>query len=67
MTTKAVLSGKSCNVDAAKVIAELIQDAAPNVKIAASSDTIASRPEEEGLASLKIDYSSFFSFCIGGS
>lgn len=58
--TKVVLSGKSYTVDAADVIADFIRDVAPNVKIAILSDIIASRPEEEGLAVLKIICYSFF-------
>ena len=60
IVSKVTLSGKSYTVGGADVIAEYIRDIAPTVKSADLSDIIASRPEEEGLAVLKIICDAFF-------
>ena len=60
IVSKVTLSGKSYTVEGADVIAEYIRDIAPSVRSAILSDIIASRPEEEGLAVLKIICDAFF-------
>ena len=59
-SVKSNIKWKSYTVEGADVIAECVRDAALTVKSANLSDIIASRPEEEGLAVLKIMSDAFF-------